>query len=537
MDKFLSQMGGLWSSLSLRKKMTLVFVVAMTAAGFVALFSWTGRPDFQNLYAGLGPEDAGLVLERIREEKIPYRITDSGRTIQVPREWVYELRMRLASQGLPQSAGIGFEVFDDTQLGMTEFVQNVNYQRALQGELARTINRIEAIESARVHLVMAEKSLFVEDEKPASASVVIALRPGRNLGQAQIQGIVHLVSSSIAGLEPERVTVLDNRGKLLAGKPGEASPAGASTDQLAYQQQVERSLETRVKTMLEEVLGPNKAIVRVSCDLDFVRHEQTEEMYLPENQVVRSEQALEESSTTAEALPAGIPGLASNTVSGYIGTGSMESSAASGSNATGFRKQDRTRNYEIGKIVAHKVMPYATLKRISAAVIVDGTYQLVEKGKKKEKEWVYTPRSAEELGQFASIVQRAVSFDADRGDKVEIENIPFETAKTPAGDLEEAQGGWREWLPGLRPVMEYTLAAVFLLLTFLFLVRPLVRWLTAERGDGAIIRQLPKTVGELEREMGGAAALPYRDQVRQLIASDSQVSVGVVKEWMTQNQS
>jgi flagellar M-ring protein FliF len=535
MDKFFTQVAGVWSAMALRKKLTLLIVIALTAGSFAALLSWTGRPDFQNLYAGLAPEDAGVIMERIRDDKIPYRITDAGGTIQVPREWVYELRMRLASHGLPQSAGIGFEVFDNTKLGMTEFVQNVNYQRALQGELARTINRIDEIESARVHLVMPEKSLFMEDEKPASASVVLKMRPGRQLAKTQIQGIVHLVSSSIAGLEPDSVTVVDNRGKLLAGKDNAQNLDGANTDQFVYQQQMEKSLETRVKSMLEEVLGPNKAIVRVSCELDFMRHEQTEEMYLPENQVVRSEQALEESTSSAAAVPMGIPGLPSNTVSGYIGTGSTEAAAGSNDSGTAFRKQDRTRNYEIGKIVAHKVMPYAKLQRISTAVIVDGTYQLVAAGKKKEKQWEYTPRTGEEMGQFASIVKRAISFDADRGDKVEIENIPFETAKIPDEEPDAAQGGWRDKLADLRPLMEYAFAGVFLLMTFLFLVRPLVRWLTAERGDATIIRQLPKTIGEIEREMGaGTAALPYRDQVRQLIAGDSQASAGVVKEWMSQ---
>lgn len=535
MDKFFTQVAGMWSSMALRKKMTLLLVIALTTGGFVALLSWTGRPDFQNLYSGLAPEDAGVIMERIKEEKIPYRISEGGRSIQVPREWVYELRMRLASQGLPQSAGIGFEVFDNTKLGMTEFVQNVNYQRALQGELARTINRIDEIESARVHLVMPEKSLFVEDEKPATASVVIKMRAGRQLAKAQIQGIVHLISSSIAGLEPDNVTVVDNRGKLLAGKESAQNPDGVNTDQFVYQQQVEKSLETRVKSMLEDVLGPNKAIVRVSCELDFTRHEQTEETYLPENQVVRSEQALEESTSSAGAAPMGIPGMASNTVSGYIGTGSMSPAAEGKDTGTAFRKQDHTRNYEIGKIVAHKVMPYAQLKRVSTAVIVDGTYQLVAKGKKNEKQWDYSARTEAEMGQFEAIVKRAVSFDADRGDKVEIENIPFETAKIADDAPDALPGGWREKLADFRPLMQYAFAGMFLLMTFLFLVRPLVRWLTADRGEGAIIRQLPKTVGEIEREMGaGAAALPYRDQVRQLISGDSQASAGVVKEWMSQ---
>ena len=319
MDKRFGPIGTALSAMSLKKKVSLIAVIGLTVGGLIYLVQWSGRPDFERLYANLSVEDAGMIVDQLKSQKIPYRITAGGSSIEVPAAQVYEVRMVMASEGLPQGSGIGFEVFDNAKLGMTEFMQNVNYQRALQGELSRTINQIDEIESSRVHLVMATQTLFIEEATPASASVVLKMKPGKHLGQSQIQGIVHLVSSSISGLDTENVTVVDNRGKLLAGRGDEASPAALSTDQFMYQRKMESTLENRIKTMLEQALGPDKAIVRVACELDFTRHEQTEEMYLPENQVVRSEQIHDEATTGGRDVAMGIPGVGGNIEPNSVG--------------------------------------------------------------------------------------------------------------------------------------------------------------------------------------------------------------------------
>ena len=211
-------------------------------------------------------------------------------------------------KGSREAAGLDLKSLMIPNSGMTEFAQNVNYQRALQGELSRSINRIGEIESSRVHIVLPEKSLFVEEEEPATASVILKLRPGKWLSQSQINGIVHLVSSSVARLKPENVTVVDQNGKLLAGVKNDSSFGNLSSDQLEYQNRVEKNLENRVRTMLESALGEDKAIVRLSCSFDFKSQEKTEELYLPDNRVVRSEQSLNESSTNPELAPSGDPG-------------------------------------------------------------------------------------------------------------------------------------------------------------------------------------------------------------------------------------
>ena len=533
MDKFFGQVGTALGAMSLRKKISLLVIIGLTMGGLFYLIQWSGRPDFQKLYTGLSVDDAGLIVEKLKDHKVPYQITGGGTSIEVPSEKIYELRMTLASEGLPQGSGIGFEVFDNAKLGMTEFMQNVNYQRALQGELSRTINQIDEIDSSRVHIVMPTQTLFIEEEIPASASVVLNMKPGKRLGQGQIQGIIHLVSSSISGLDTENVTVVDNRGKLLAGKEEPSSVAALTTDQFMYQRKIESNLENRIKTMLEEVLGPNKAIVRVSCDLDFMRHEQTEETYLPDNQVVRSEQIHDEATSGGRDVARGIPGVGSNVQPNGIGVDTGNPGATTIPDTTLFRKQDQTKNYEIGKLVSRKVMPSGTMRRVSAAVVVDGTYEWVTP-KKGKGEWQYAPRSAEEMIQFEKIIKSAINFNVERGDTVEIENIPFETAKLNDGEDTEAGGNWMDTVRQFKFIFEYMILGLFVILSFLFLVRPLVRWMTAEpAGGGEIIRQLPKTVSELESEYTqGAPRLSFRDQVQQMISNDNQSSMGVMREWI-----
>ena len=257
--QLLLQLKTLFQNLSPGKRIALVVLVLGTAAGFSLLMMWTGRADFQPLYSNLAVEDAGIILSKLKEHKIPYRIAGNGSSILIPQEHIHEMRMSLASDGLPQGGNVGFEVFDNTKLGMTEFAQNVNYQRALQGELARTINRFNEVESSRVHIVMPEKSLFIDNEEPATASVVLKLRPGKWLSQLQVNGVIHLVSSSVPRLATENVTVVDNNGKLLSEFKEQSGFGALNSDQLEYQAKVERSLEIRIKSMRMGILTINNS--------------------------------------------------------------------------------------------------------------------------------------------------------------------------------------------------------------------------------------------------------------------------------------
>jgi flagellar M-ring protein FliF len=522
------QIQNLLKNISIGKRIALLILVAGCLVGFIFLMNWAGRPEFHPLYTNLDAHDAGIILNRLKDQKIPYRFSSNGSTLLIPQEYIYETRMDLASQGLPQGGNIGFEVFDNTKLGMSEFAQNVNYQRALQGELARTISGFAEVESCRLHIVMPEKSLFVEDEQSASASVVLKLRHGKWLTQQQVQGIVYLVSSSVSRLAPENVTVVDTNGRLLAGLKDQTGQGTLSSDQLDYQAKVEHKLENQVLTMLEKALGTNKAIVRVSCALDFKRQEKTEERFFPENQVVRSEQMFNETAKGADAIPQGIPGIQSN-----LPEKSPVQNKTRESEKTAFAKQDRTVNYEIGKLTSHTMEPVGGIERISVAVLVDGTYRSSAK-EDGEPEWTYVPRTSEELTKIENLVKSAVNFVATRGDKVEVVNIPFETTPVERAATDTAMERWLARLGKYKPHLKYTFLSLFLILTFIFVFRPLIKWLTAHAGaDAEILQQLPKTVGEIENEYGeNRKQLTFTDQVSQLIADDNEASVGVMRDWL-----
>jgi flagellar M-ring protein FliF len=529
--EILLQLQNLFKSLSIGKRIALLTLAVGFATGFVFLMNWAGSPEFHPLYTNLDASDAGTIINRLKDQKIPYRLSANGSTILVPQEKIYETRMGLASEGLPQGGSIGFELFDDTKLGMSEFAQNVNYQRALQGELVRTINGFEEVESSRVHIVMPERSLFLKDEEPASASVVLKLRHGKWLTQQQVQGIVHLVSSSVSRMGPENVTVVDSNGRLLTGSKDQTGIATLSSDQLDYQAKVEQKLESRVLTMLEKALGANRAIVRVSCDLNFKHYEMTEERFFPENQVVRSEQLYNETARDKDPVPQGIPGIQSN-----LPESSPAQNRTNESDNTTFAKQDRTVNYEIGKLTSHTLDPVGDIERISVAVLVDGTYHSSE-NEDGELEWIYTPRSADELAKIENLVKSAVNFVADRGDKVEVVNIPFESNQTAPAEDDSIFETWLARLKNYKPYFKYTFLSLFLILTFFFVVQPLIRWMTAHTvGEAEMLDQLPKTVGELENEYGtDEKLLAFKDQVSRLITEDNDASVGVVRDWLKEN--
>ncbi|MBT8342403.1 MAG: flagellar M-ring protein FliF, partial [Desulfatitalea sp.] len=336
------------------------------------------------------------------------------------------------------------------------------------------------------------------------------------------------VSSSVSRLKPEDVTVVDQNGKMLAGMNHESALSTLSATHLEFQHTKERMLERRVLSMLEKVLGHDKAIVRVACDLDFIQQEQTEEKYLPQNQVVRSEQLVSEVSTQSEPGPRGVPGLAGNI------DPTQRSRTTQTQSANGFQKEDKTRNYEIGKTTSRKILPVGKLQRLSVAVVVDGTYQTVtvKKGKQTHEETQYVSRSQEEIATLENIIKSAVNFDANRGDKVEVANIPFNTDPLMA----EADGGgqWMEKLKSISGVVKYMAVAVFIFFTFIFVIRPLITWLTdTDWEDVDLFEQLPRTLSELEREYAARAEQEsYIQQAAKLIESNKEDSSQLMQQWL-----
>jgi flagellar M-ring protein FliF len=268
----------------------LGLIGAVLAFAMVSMLWLSGDVNQQVLYTQLTVEDAAAITSKLREMKVPYSIAGDGTTILVPSSTVYETRLRLASEGLPQGGGVGFELFDQRSFGMTEFVQKLNYRRALQGELARTIMQLAAVHTARVHIVLPEKSLFLDRQEKPTASVALKLIPGRRLSRDQVRGIAHLVASSVEGLDPDDVTIVDTSGQILSRQDENTSFLSQTEAQLTYQQTLEQNLEHRVQTLLERAVGKGKVLVRVTAALDFQHIERTEERFDSDNPAVRSEQ-------------------------------------------------------------------------------------------------------------------------------------------------------------------------------------------------------------------------------------------------------
>ncbi|MGQ9603171.1 MAG: flagellar basal-body MS-ring/collar protein FliF [bacterium] len=367
-------------------------VVAIVVGGLVI-----SRASYSVLYSGLRPEEAGQILEQLEQRNIRYRIAGGGGTILVPSSRVYEARIGLASEGFPRSGAIGFEIFDKTVFGMTEFLQKVNYRRALEGELAKTIMQMEGVEAARVHIVIPEKSLFKESQEAATASVVLKMSPARKLSKKDIEGITYLVASAVEGLEPDRVTILDSKGAIITkGFYGNQAQPG---DALELKQQVETYLEQKAQTLLDGVLGPGKSVVRVAVDLNLERVQKNIERYDPEGAVIISEQRSESSGGPA---------------------GSGESSVT---------------NYEISKTVESIASEVGNIKRLSVAVMVDGRYERVEGGGGTSTTR-FVPRSDDEITRIAAVIKSTVGFDDKRGDYFEIASTAFDRSY-----LEEEEKG------------------------------------------------------------------------------------------------
>lgn len=497
----------------IKKKISLLLLAGVTLASLIFLYSWSQKSNYQILYANLGDGDSGLMIQKLKELKVPYKVEGGG--ILVPAEKVYELRLQLAAQGLPQGGGIGFEIFDKTNFGTSDFVQKLNYRRALQGELSRTIQSLSEIENCRVHLAVPEKNIFMEKEARPSASILVKLKPGRNLSPNQVQGVVHLVSSSVEGLDPQDVTVIDQRGGMLTRSVQEGA-AQLSNNQLELQRNYEKEIENRVVNILEPVTGKEKVKAKASATLDFTRTEKTEERYDPNGQVVRSEQKNQEKSVSGTT--GGVPGTSSNLPNKKPPT--MTSSAGN------TQKTSEVTNYEISKVINRVISPSQELKRISVAVVVDGTYAAATGGKTKK----YSPRTDEEMKYYEDLVKKAVGFSSDRGDEVRVVNMPFET-----GTIEELPEAKRDFWPIIFSAGRYIVPLLAFLLVFIFILKPLAKGLlTASRETSRTSNlALPQTVAEIEKRIEGPQrkAIAMEEDVRAWAKKNPDQAAHLIKGW------
>ncbi len=470
--------------------------VTIALVGFFAfIILRVTAPEMTPLFSNLTMDDSAAIAKELDREAVSYQLRGDGNVILVPRDRVARLRMQLAESGLPKGGGVGYEIFDHTDaLGTTSFVQNIDAVRALEGELARTIRTLDRVEDARVHLVMPERPLFSRDKVEPSASIVLRVRG--TLDPGQVRAIRHLVATAVNGLRPQRISIVDEAGNLLADGAGDengTSDVGADERQVAF----EKRLRQQVEQIVTSVVGPGHARVQVAADFDFNRVTETSDKYDPDGRVVRSSQTREESSASNAGNANQV------TVGNEIPQGVQQRQAPGGeAGATPrdeSRKSEETVNYEISKTTRTEVSEGGRVNRISVAVLVDGTYSKNDKG-----ETVYKPRSKEEIDQIAALVRSAIGFDQKRGDQVEVVNLRF---AEPLPQPLAAPGGWLTALhfskDDIMQAIETVVMGLLGLAVLLLVVRPLVRRMLSPAGEP--VAALPPAASAAPSEAGAAA--------------------------------
>jgi flagellar M-ring protein FliF len=443
--------------------MAMVAVTAALIGFFAFVIMRVTAPQLTTLFTDLSVEDSSAIIKELERQAIPFELRNDGAAIMVPKDKVTRLRMKLAEGGLPKGGGVGYEIFDKSDaLGSTSFVQNINHLRALEGELARTIRAIDRVQAARVHLVLPERPLFSRETPEPSASIVVRVRGA--LEPQQIRAIRHLVASAVNGLKPQRVSIVDEAGQLLAdGASGDADNAIADERRAGF----EKRMRNQIEAILSSVVGPGRAHVQLSADFDYNKITQTSDSFDPEGRVLRSSQTREESSVTADN-------------SGQVTVGNELPGNQNGNNAAQARDQSKkteeTNNYEISRTTKTEVTEAGRVNRISVAVLVDGNYSKNDKG-----EMVYQERSKEELDRIAALVRSAIGFDQKRGDQVEVVNLKFAEAPAvvPVAEPTGLLGILQFTKDDVMYVIELGVMMLLSLVVLFMVIRPLVKRILA----------------------------------------------------------
>ena len=457
------------------------------------------------LYTELDQHDSAAIAQKLDALKIPYQVDESGSLIRVPSDQVGKLRMQMAADGLPKGGSIGYEIFDQKEgFGTTSFVQNINHLRALEGELARTISAVDPIQNARVHLVLPQRELFSHATQAATASIFLKTRNGSVLSREQIAAIQHLIAAAVPQLQPNQVSIVDDRGNLLARPSNNAegiAGGGGNNDQDDMRVQFEQTKVRKIEDLLTQTLGYGKVRAQVSADLDFDRITTSSEIFDPDSQVVRSTQSVNEAATNSEGGSSGSVSVANNlpATPQQIGGGA----AGSGNTSNKNNRTEETINYEINKTVRNQVRESGQIRRLSVAVVVDGSYKTSDDGKTT----TYIARTDEELAKIKELVRSAVNYDATRGDTVEVANMQFAQGDTS----KELSNGPSDMLMGIPRAdifhaLETIILAIIGLLVVLLVVRPILRKVL-EGGGGVSSEQQALLTGETYSS-GNIAQLP-----------------------------
>lgn len=534
LKKTMNQFGNIWNEISFSHKFIMIMMTIGFIGGIAGVTQWARKPDFGLLYGELNPKESGEIIELLKEENIPYQITGNGTTVLIPTEQIHEIRLRLASKGLPREES-GYELLDKVGFGTSDFVQRINYRRAIQGELAKTIRHLDYIEWAQVHLAMPETSLFIEEEKPPTASVVLKLKTmsGGVLRPEQVSSITHLVSSSIEGLKPENVTITDTRGNLLSKKELSSSNAGVSNDQLEVKKKIEEYFVAKAQDLLERIVGNGKAVVRVSADLDFKHIDEKLVDYDPERRVPKVQTVTTRVSGGAPFSGGGMPGMQANlnlSQSGIIqSVGSPE------------EEETAQTQYELSKTERIIANHGASLKRLSVAVLVDGTYEenKSEDGKIQKK---YVPRNKDDMARIAALVKQAIGIDesSNRNDGFEIQNVQF---YEPSYEQEEASIKKEQHKEFMLKMAKNGSLAITVLAFLMFVMRNIKKLKNSNKiesqGSDFLVSTKNTDISEREKKHGivndsdnPVDPVELRSQIINDIRKDPSLTANSLKKWI-----
>jgi flagellar M-ring protein FliF len=534
MNKNLSQiarqLAAIWQQLGLNQRISVVAATVIVLAGLAVLAFWSSRVDYTLLYGKLDEGEAAKVIAALDESKVPYQISRGGGSILVPADKVYQVRMQMAGKGIPRGEGVGFEIFDKASFGVSDFVQRANYARAVQGELARTISQLDQVESARVMIVMPENRLLSDSLRKPTASVFVRVRGNAQLPPSAINSIRFLVANSVEGLQVNNVSVVDNQGNVLSENQENDSVAGLSANQLTARRNFEQYLTKKAEGMLEKVLGPGQAVVRVAVDLNWDTITRTEEKYDPDGQTPRSSTINdEETDSDTAAATGGAPGMAANSVAAE--GASNAPAAVLPVNSSRTKKKITTSTYEINKITSNMLQAAGGVKRISSAVFVAQRFE----GKGPDRKAL--PRTPKELDDIKSIVKSALGIqenDPTRKDEITLEEMPFnDQTATEITQQFEQQNKWQVWMD-LAPKLVYPALAIGIIFMFWRMLKntkvddiPLGVPIGHGNGNGSGRYGKPGTPG---------SGMVTVDVLNQLIRENPANMTQAVRSWMTRTK-
>ncbi|ADR19692.1 flagellar basal-body MS-ring/collar protein FliF [Calditerrivibrio nitroreducens] len=532
------------------QQIAIISAAVAILLSIIVLVYWANKPVYKILFANLSQEDAAEVVAKLKAKKIPYNLKDSGKTIEVPAKDVYETRIELAKEGIPKGGGVGFELFDKTSFGITEFAQNVNYQRALQGELSRTISTLEEVEEARVHLTLPKDKLFITEDGEAKAAVVLKLKKGETLNRDKVKAIASLVVGAVKGLKIQNVQIVDTQGNLLSESLNEENlPYVKTQTQLEYQKKVEKIISSKINSLLATTLGENNAVAQVTAEIDFDKKEINKEEF-DQNPVLRSSQTIEIESKNTPNTPQGQPGVEPNLAEPNI--------QQNGVNST-YTKNEETQNFEIGKTVTKEEKSIGSIKRLTIAVVVNDKAEIVKEGKKEVTK--YVPRTKEELDKIKGLVAKAAGFDEKRGDQIEVTNVSFDTSQMSESKLLEKE----KMNELIIQISKYVMVLVMFLLFYFLVIRPIMKKLgdikETKSGELAAVGDIPlkganvdlqlddsvkfpKTLEELEREIeseldekvsvdvGTVKTKVMVKKIEEAVKEDPEMIANLIKTWL-----